>query len=199
MKTKELIKNIAIELFNVKGIKNVTLREIASEINKSYGNVTYHFSTKEELLVMLFDDYNESLLELQNSDMLIENILHYFLIVPDFSFDITVKYLFLFVDYTEIKRSYPKFISQVELKNIERKQKWKGLLIELQKQKFLKSELSESDIDFIMELSIGLRMYYFQETPLVSLNKSEFSFKVNRLLFPYLSNIGKEFYVDFYS
>ena len=40
MKTKQLIINKAIELFNAKGIKNVTLREIASAINKSYGNVT---------------------------------------------------------------------------------------------------------------------------------------------------------------
>jgi AcrR family transcriptional regulator len=199
MKTKQLIINKSIELFNVKGIKNVTLREIASGINKSYGNVTYHFSTKEELFENLFEDYNKSLLMLQNSDMLTQNLLHYFLTLPDFSFDITVKYLFFFVDYTEIKRAYPKFICQVELKNIERKQKWKGLLMELQKQKFLKSDLLESDIDFIMELSIGLRMYYFQETSIDFLSKSKFSFKVNRLLFPYLSKKGRAFYVSFYS
>jgi AcrR family transcriptional regulator len=199
MKTKQLIVNKAIELFNIKGTKNVTLREIASGINKSYGNVTYHFSTKEELLEMLFENYNKSLFMLQNNDMSIQNILHYFLIAPGFNFDITVKYLFFFVDYTEIKRAYPKFINQVEQKNKERKLKWKELLLELQRQNFLKSELSENDINFIMELSIGLRMYYFQETAIEFLNKSTFSFKVNQLLFPYLSKKGKEFYVDFYS
>jgi AcrR family transcriptional regulator len=199
MKTKQLIVNKAIELFNIKGTKNVTLREIASGINKSYGNVTYHFSTKEELLEMLFENYNKSLLMLQNNDMSIQNILHYFLIAPGFNFDITVKYLFFFVDYTEIKRAYPKFINQVEQKNKERKLKWKELLLELQRQNFLKSELSENDINFIMELSIGLRMYYFQEIAIEFLNKSTFSFKVNQLLFPYLSKKGKEFYVDFYS
>lgn len=199
MKTKQLITNKAIELFNAKGIKNVTLREIALGINKSYGNVTYHFPTKEDLLELLFEDYNKSLIMLQNNNLDIKNMLHYFLIAPDFSFDITVKYLFFFVDYTEIKRAYPKLKIQVELKNDERKQKWKVLLMELQKQKFLKGKLKESDINFIMELSTGLRMFYFQETSVESMNKSNFSYKVNQLLLPYLSKKGREFYAEFYA
>ncbi|MCK0159440.1 TetR/AcrR family transcriptional regulator [Allomuricauda sp. F6463D] len=199
MKTQQLIINKAIELFNAKGVKNVTLREIATEIDKSYGNVTYHFSTKEKLLETLFEDYNTSLIKLQNNGLSFQNMLHYFLIAPELNFDVMIKYLFFFVDYTEIKRAYPKLMDQVELYNMERMQKWKGLLMELQEKKFLKSELSESDLEFIMELSIGLRMYYFRETSINCLDKTKFSFKVNQLLLPYLSKKGRVFYNSFYS
>ncbi len=198
MKTKQLIINNAITLFNTKGIKNVTLREIAATINKSYGNVTYHFATKEQLLVAIFEEYNETLVALHSKPIETEHLLHYFMLAPAFSFDITVKYLFLFVDYTEIKRAYPAFISQVEIKNQQRKQQWKGLLLALKKQEFLKNELLETDLDFIMELSIGLRMYYFQSTAIEAFDKKEFSKTVNRLLFPYLSEKGKRFYGEYY-
>ena len=56
MKTKEKIKNTARELFNSKGFKNVTLREVAKELSISYGNITYHFKTKKQLIFCLYED-----------------------------------------------------------------------------------------------------------------------------------------------
>ena len=50
MKTKDKIKIKATELFNNKGFKNVTLREVAKALGISYGNVTYHFKTKKEVI-----------------------------------------------------------------------------------------------------------------------------------------------------
>jgi AcrR family transcriptional regulator len=199
MTTKRLIIQKAIELFNEKGVKNVTLREVAKDINKSYGNITYHFSTKEQLLEAIFEEYNQSLVALQTPEIVIENILHYFLIIPELNFDITVNYLFFFVDYTELKRTYQKLMIQVERKNNERAQKWKALLIKLQQENFLSSDLAEHDLHFIMELSTGLRMFYFQENPLKSLSKSKYTYKLNRLLLPYLSAEGKAFYHSYYA
>lgn len=48
--TKQRIIEKAIALFNKKGYTNVTLFEIAGELNMTRGNLTYHFKTKELLL-----------------------------------------------------------------------------------------------------------------------------------------------------
>ncbi|MDW7692207.1 TetR/AcrR family transcriptional regulator [Flammeovirgaceae bacterium SG7u.111] len=198
MKTKELIKDVARESFNQKGIQNVTLREVAASLKKSYGNVTYHFPTKEHLIEELFQDYNSALKELQIDHSGYENLLHYFLVLPEFSFDITVKYLFFFIDYVELKRIYPEFIQKVEEENKGRKEKWKGLMQVLQKQGFLENKLADEDLEYIMELSAGMRMVYFQENLGKQFDTLAFSKKVNQLLLPYLSEQGKRFYEGFY-
>jgi AcrR family transcriptional regulator len=48
--TKERILNSAVELFNSRGFVNVTMRDIAAELDMSLGNLTYHFKKKEELM-----------------------------------------------------------------------------------------------------------------------------------------------------
>jgi AcrR family transcriptional regulator len=197
MKTKELIKCTAKELFSKKGIKNITLREIANTLNKSYGNITYHFATKELLLEVLFTDMNTDLMLLQKNLPKELNLLEYFLELPEFSFDITIDYLFFYLDYVELKRNYPNFIKKVVEANVFRKIKWLQLLIELQKQEFLKEELSINDLEYIMELSTGIRMFYFQENDYEELDKAEFTKKVNQLLLPYLSLKGKKVYQNF--
>lgn len=53
--TRERIIQTSIELFNKKGIPNVTLRRIASEAKISIGNLTYHFKRKEDLLRATLD------------------------------------------------------------------------------------------------------------------------------------------------
>ena len=194
MKTKEIIKEKSRELFNEYGIKNITLREVAKELEKSYGNVTYHFSTKEKLINDLFEDMNKELTELQTMYLPSKNLLEFFLLLPDYSFDITIKYLFFYKDYVEIKRTYPLFFKKVEIANSNRKSKWLLLLIELQKQGFLSQTLIESDLEYIMELSVGIRLFYFQEKEWNEFDKAFFREKVNRLLYPYLSTLGQGLY-----
>lgn len=47
-----LVKTTAAALFNTRGL-NVTLRDIAADLHKSYGNITYHCTSKEALLIEL--------------------------------------------------------------------------------------------------------------------------------------------------
>ena len=56
MKTKHLVKQTARVCFNEKGLMNVTLRDVAAQLDKSYGNITYHYPTKEAVITELFDD-----------------------------------------------------------------------------------------------------------------------------------------------
>lgn len=56
MNTKEKIMVTSIKVFNEKGYDAVNLKELASIIGISRGNLTYHFKNKEELLVAIVEE-----------------------------------------------------------------------------------------------------------------------------------------------
>jgi len=197
MKTKEKIKNRSRALFNSKGFKNVTLREVAKELSISYGNVTYHFKTKYQLILSLYEDMlreTEEILQTLDFDHLLFGMLD----APNITFEISKKYLFLYVDFIEIKRSYLDLSERLERDNNSRKQQYLLLLQQLRTQGILREDLTDSDLDYLMDLSGAMRTFFF-----INLTPSELAHKnlkhkyvayVNRLVFPYLSKEGVKQY-----
>ena len=60
MSTREKILHTALELINDKGYVHVGVREIARALKKSPGNISYHFSKKEDILIALLEQYRET-------------------------------------------------------------------------------------------------------------------------------------------
>ena len=52
--TKQLILETALDLFNRKGLSEVSLRVIADEMSISQGNLTYHFKLRDDIIVALY-------------------------------------------------------------------------------------------------------------------------------------------------
>lgn len=196
MNTEEKIKSKGIDLFNQFGFCNVTLRQISQELGISYGNVTYHFSNKSKLLDSIYEDMNIKLTQIQSMLQPDEQLLKYFLKLPDYNFDITLEYIFFYKDFLELKRKYSEFYEKVEIKNQIRRNQWLQLLSALQQNEYLKKELTSEDLNYIIELSISMRMFYFQNTDLKQIEKNTFKDKVNRLLLPYLSDHGLQIYKE---
>ncbi|PKV50431.1 TetR family transcriptional regulator [Aquimarina sp. MAR_2010_214] len=200
MKTKEKIKHIARELFNKKGFKNVTLREVAKKLAISYGNVTYHFKTKNHLILNLYEDMLSETSEILKSfdyNNLFEGILD----APKLTFEISLKYLFFYVDFVEIKRNYANISLKVEQDNTDRKKGYLHILQKLQTQGIIRKELSDNDLDYLMDLSGAMRTFFF-----INLNPENFSdadlkdryvVYVNNLIFPYLTLKGIEKYKSY--
>jgi len=197
MKTKEKIKETGRELFNKKGLKNVTLRDIAKELGKSYGNITYHFRTKEILLLEIYQDMNEELMQLRKPIEEDEELLEYILNLPGYSFELTLKYLFFTMDFNEIKRTFPSVFSKMKLLNNYRKGSWFELLLQLYNGKYLREDLEESDLNYLMFLSGSVRSAYFQYFESSEINKKDYIDYVNLLLKPYLSPKGLKVYMRF--
>jgi AcrR family transcriptional regulator len=57
--TRARILEIAIELFNEKGVKAVTTNHIAAAMGISPGNLYYHFRNKEEIIRAIFTQMHE--------------------------------------------------------------------------------------------------------------------------------------------
>lgn len=197
MKTKEKIKHTARSLFNKKGFKNVTLREVAKVLDISYGNVTYHYKTKNQLILRLYEDMlietQQIFLEFDRSDLL-QSILH----APKITFEISLKYLFFYVDFVEIKRSYPVIRERLETDAHTRKTGYMHILKQLQSQGLLRKELSTNDLDYLMDLSGAMRTFFFiqldpKDYQNEDLNQMYVSY-VNKLIYPYLTTEGIEKY-----
>lgn len=193
MKTKKYILEVSRLLFNEKGAMNVTLRDVAKSMNKSYGNITYHFPTKEDVITSLFEEMNKELAALQTSNDL-SNLMHYLLELPEFSFDINLRYLFLTIDYNELKRNFPNLFEKVNNLNEARKMKWKELLMYLRDENYLNQKLSNDVLDYLMFLSVSIHFAYFQMTDSHAYQKEEFTKMANQMVQPYLSEKGLAVY-----
>ncbi|MEM9649319.1 MAG: TetR/AcrR family transcriptional regulator [Bacteroidota bacterium] len=194
MSTKEKIEITATALFNRKGINNVTLREVAKTLGISYGNVTYHFKTKNHLISEI---YKKMLIEtneiLKSFDY--QNMFSAILNAPKNSYRISMKYLFFYVDYIEIRRNYKELFAQAEKENAKRKEGFLKILQTLQTQGILRKELKNEDLDYLMDLSGAMRTFFFINLSPTDFGSKELECKyivyINKLIYPYLTKKGR--------
>lgn len=66
--TEQRVYAEAIRLFNEQGYDNVSLRDIAKAAGTTIGNMTYHFSKKEDLLMRILEDLYEGFQDEQTLD-----------------------------------------------------------------------------------------------------------------------------------
>ncbi|MCZ9346480.1 TetR/AcrR family transcriptional regulator [Streptomyces sp. TRM76130] len=62
--TRQRIQDVALELFAEQGYEKTSLREIAERLEVTKAALYYHFKTKEEILVSLFEDLTQPMVEL---------------------------------------------------------------------------------------------------------------------------------------
>lgn len=59
IKTRERIVQNSLELFNQQGERSVSTNHIAAHMEISPGNLYYHFANKQEIIAVLFTQYEE--------------------------------------------------------------------------------------------------------------------------------------------
>ncbi|MHC3472959.1 TetR/AcrR family transcriptional regulator [Streptomyces sp. 7R007] len=62
--TRQRIQDVALELFAEQGYEKTSLREIAERLDVTKAALYYHFKTKEEILVSIFEDLSQPISDL---------------------------------------------------------------------------------------------------------------------------------------
>ncbi|MEV0180688.1 TetR/AcrR family transcriptional regulator [Streptomyces sp. NPDC050625] len=62
--TRQRIQDVALELFAEQGYEKTSLREIAERLDVTKAALYYHFKTKEEIIVSLFEDLTQPMEDL---------------------------------------------------------------------------------------------------------------------------------------
>ena len=99
-KTKAKIIQKALELYNERGIANVSSKTIAAELNISDGNLRYHYKNKEALITTILLEMIEKLKVIENNFSISENAIDRSFFFNTFknSYVITHNYRCIFID-----------------------------------------------------------------------------------------------------
>ena len=201
MKTRTAILDAARLAFNAHGLAQVTLRDIAAGMGRAYGNITYHFPTKEALVTALYAELAEGLQDVSKAFVSQADLLDAILAAPKQTFGLSLRYLFFYRDFLDVVRGFPGVAAEIRNANLQRMEGLRGLFLQLQAIGYLDSGLDESDIDYIMELSGAVRTIFFQQLTVEEWKdpglEARYVDRVNRLLYPYLTDKGKTRYRDF--
>ena len=113
MKTREKILLQALDLFNQKGVDQVSVLEISQTMGISYGNLTYHFNKKDDLVHALYMQMQHELDVAINH--LVQRIFEetYYLKLVNELLQVTWKYRFLYLSINSLMNQYP-FIREGE-------------------------------------------------------------------------------------
>lgn len=202
MELKELVKDKARALFNERGVMNTTLRDVADALNENYEDITYHYPTQKHVIQELYEDMVGGL-QLVSMDILDSggDLLAVMLNAPKFTFDLSLRYLFLFKDFVEIKRTYSEIAQAIEASNEKRKKTMIQSLLILQFQNKIRLDLEPQELDYLVELSGVMRTYFLMKQQPSDFEKpelqKEYILYVNQLLMPYLTEEGIKQYDAF--
>ncbi|MCG3167286.1 MAG: hypothetical protein POELPBGB_03073 [Bacteroidia bacterium] len=163
MTTREIILNRALELFNLRGIENVGIRELATDLNIRPGNITYYFPKKEDILVELGKQLSElnsaTIVKLENPSMT----------------DFMERYRQVFNNHYEYRCLFLSFVSQMQQNKklsenygkVEksRLEDFRKILNKLVEAGYLDTSVTEDDIEQLVSfLSLVARFWISEST-----------------------------------
>ncbi len=121
IKRRDLILQTALDLFNEQGVSDISSRHISEVMGISYGNLTYHFPKKDDIIMALFQQMQKEL------DMQFENVqkeifeLDYMLESLRHLLQVFHKYKFFFLGFAKLNRQLDEFKGYAQLDFNKRK------------------------------------------------------------------------------
>ncbi|MBK9591583.1 MAG: TetR family transcriptional regulator [Crocinitomicaceae bacterium] len=195
-KTKRLILDTALNLFNEKGLAQVSLRTIAESMRISPGNLTYHFKKREEIVEALYYEFvaevEERFEEMNLSEIKLNLVFDLILMLTE----TRLKYRFLMRDFTTLIAENPSIKKHYVAVIKKRKSQSMGIFDHLIELKILRPAELENEYEHLYE-RIQILGNFWITSALMQGNKMtnatvERNFEmVVQIMYPYLTNKGK--------
>ncbi|MBK6952770.1 MAG: TetR family transcriptional regulator [Crocinitomicaceae bacterium] len=186
----------ALNLFNEKGLAQVSLRTIAESMRISPGNLTYHFKKREEIVEALYYEFvaevEERFEEMNLSEIKLNLVFDLILMLTE----TRLKYRFLMRDFTTLIAENPSIKKHYVAVIKKRKSQSMGIFDHLIEQKILRPAELENEYEHLYE-RIQILGNFWITSALMQGNKMtnatvERNFEmVVQIMYPYLTNKGK--------
>jgi AcrR family transcriptional regulator len=113
MKTRDKILQTALNLFNERGVPNITLRQIAAAMFISQGNLNYHFKHREDIIEALFFQLMETF-EAEKAKLDSEEQMDFQFLIDSTrnEMETLFKFRFFMIDFNQNMRENPKLHEQ---------------------------------------------------------------------------------------
>lgn len=195
--TKQRIIDYAIDLFNKNGVQNVTSRHIAAEMGISHGNLDYHYNTKEDLLLAIYDqmrsEMSESYLIKDTYSSSFEHLHRLLIHLAHFH----LKYKFFHLDLLEMYRGYPRINEILQQNLILRRDQMAALFKKFIDEDLIVGASTDGYIRLRHTIRIVITFWLIQQEVLKSFTfqqEGEMVKHVWELLLPYMTDKGMDEY-----
>jgi AcrR family transcriptional regulator len=204
-KTKEKILDTARELFNESGYSQVTIRQIASAMGISSGNLNYHYGTRESVLEALYfqmvEPFDERIEKLDQHTFTVEAIYHDI----KTSMQGMLTYRFFWTDLYNLLSSNTSIRDHFESVRAAREGGYRFLFTQLQQRQAMTSTISSWETELLIERMIDYSNTWLYASKLYldrSINEDQvnhYAFVLLSMLYPYLTEQGREEFEQLHS
>jgi AcrR family transcriptional regulator len=198
-KTKEVILDTSLELFNSLGLSQVTLRTIAKKMGISQGNLNYHFKKRDDIIEGLYfqlvkniDSSMSSMQESKNPFQLLVSISETIM----FNFH---EYRFFMLDFTQIMRENKKIRTHYTELTIQREEQFSMLFNLLIKEGLMRKEILPNEYKNLYKRFQILGDFWISDAEILNSNITKktiltYSVILIQAIFPYLTIMGQKEY-----
>lgn len=200
-KNKELILEKSLELFNNQGVANVSIRQIASDINISHSNLIYHFKTKNDIIIALHQQLLDKASRLNQETKENTNFIKSLLDSTRKGFEILYQYRFFMIEINHITRE-SETLKQIflEVEKI-RAFMYKEAITNAVKQGFMREELYKNEYETFIE---HIKIYsdsWISSSHIYDATDSKsiiekYAVLFVKLFFPYLTEKGRQEFLE---
>lgn len=139
-RTKVIILETALKLFNEEGLPKVTLRTIANTMGISQGNLNYHFKKRDEIIEDLYFKLVAKIDKTINNSTTARNSLEGFLNISKSMLFCFYEYRFFLLDFVQIMRENSKIKAHYAMLLKLREQQFLELLEQLKAEEIIREE-----------------------------------------------------------
>jgi AcrR family transcriptional regulator len=198
-KTREIILDTSLELFNSFGLSKVTLRTIANKMEISQGNLNYHFKKREDIIETLYfqlvqniDSSMSSMQESKNPFQLLVSISETIM----FNFH---EYRFFLLDFVQIMRENKKIRTHYTELTIQREEQFSMLFNLLIKEGLMRKEILPNEYKNLYKRFQILGDFWISDAEILNSNITKktiltYSVILIQAIFPYLTIMGQKEY-----
>lgn len=203
-KTKEIILDTSLELFNSLGLSKVTLRTIANKMEISQGNLNYHFKKREDIIETLYFQL------VRNIDHSISDIQQHkspFQLLVSISQTIMsnfYEYRFFLLDFVQIMRENKKIKTHYAELTTQREQQFSILFNLLIEKDLMRKEVLPNEYKNLYKRFQMLSEFWISDA---EIHNSKITKKtiltyyeiLTQAIFPYLTLKGQKEYFSIFS
>lgn len=197
-KTKKIILDAALKLYNQNGVGNTSIRQIAKEVNISHSNLIYHFPTQEDIIEGLHSMLLEKAI-LLNKELSSENTLLAKLFeTTEVGFSVVYDFRFLFLELHYICESFPRVKQTILSVEQIRSEMYSEFIKKMISLEIIRGEENTEEYSRLIILIKIFSDHWMQSSSIYDFNLGreekirKYSFLFMTFFYPYLTVKGKE-------
>ncbi|WP_458626741.1 TetR/AcrR family transcriptional regulator [Winogradskyella sp. PC D3.3] len=198
-KTKDIILENSLELFNSLGLSKVTLRTIANKMEISQGNLNYHFKKREDIIEALYFKLVQSIDSSMSSMQEFKNPLKALFSISQTMMNNFYEYRFFLLDFVQIMRENKKIKIHYSKLITEREQQFSMLFNLLIENDLIREEILPNEYKNLYKRLQLLSDFWISDaeifhSELTKKSISKYSVILMQSIFPYLTLKGQNEY-----